>query len=70
MGNTSFIGSRGPNCSTSDTTPQSAAFIVSYANVTASTLQSNFQPVQDAQGLTCVRPPPGGDYWPYGGNSS
>lgn len=70
FGNTSFIGSRGPNCSASDPTPASAAFIVGLANVTASTLQSDFQPVQDAKSLTCVQPPNGGNYWPYGGNPS
>lgn len=68
LGNTSFIGSRGPNCSAPDPTPASAAFIVSLANVTSSSLQSDFQSVQDAKGLTCVQPPDGGDYWPYGGN--
>jgi hypothetical protein len=70
FGNTSFIGSRGPNCSTSDPTPASAAFIVEWANVTTTSLQSVFQSVQDANGLTCVQPPDGGDYWPYGGNPS
>jgi parallel beta-helix repeat protein len=68
VGNTSFIGSRGPNCTASDPTPPSAAFIVGSANVTTSNLQSQFQSVQDAKGLTCVLPPAGGDYWPYGGN--
>lgn len=70
FGNTSFIGSRGPNCSASDPTPPSAAFIVEWANVTTSALQSDFQSVQDAEGLTCVQPPDGGDFWPYGGNPS
>jgi len=70
FGNTSFIGSRGPNCSASDPTPTSAAFIVEWANVTTTTLQSDFQSVQDAKGLTCVQPPNGGDYWPYGGDPS
>jgi len=68
--NTSFIGSRGPNCSASDPTPPSAAFIVDRVNVSSSSLQSNFQSVPDARGLTCVLPPVGGDYWPYGGNPS
>ncbi|KAH8983285.1 hypothetical protein EDB92DRAFT_1936711 [Lactarius akahatsu] len=68
LGNTSFIGSRGPNCSTSDPTPASAPFIVELANVTSTTLQPDFQSVQDAKGLTCIQPPDGGDYWPYGGN--
>lgn len=66
--NTTFIGSRGPNCSASDPTPPSAAFIVAMQNVTSSSIQSNFQSVSDADGLTCVLPPDGGDYWPYGGN--
>jgi parallel beta-helix repeat protein len=70
VGNTSFIGSRGPNCSASNPTPASAAFVVGFANVTTSALQSGFQSVQDAKGLTCVLPPDGGDYWPYGGNPS
>lgn len=70
VGNTSFIGSRGPNCSASDPTPSSAAFIVGSVNVTTSNLQAQFQSVQDAKGLTCVIPPAGGDYWPYGGNPS
>lgn len=66
--NTSFIGSRGPNCSASDPTPPSAAFIVAMTNVTSSSIQSNFQSISDADGLTCILPPDGGDYWPYGGN--
>jgi parallel beta-helix repeat protein len=70
IGNTSFIGSRGPNCSANDPTPASAPFIVGPANVTTSSLQSDFQTVQDAKGLTCVQPPNGGDYWPYGSNPS
>jgi parallel beta-helix repeat protein len=70
FGNTSFIGSRGPNCSASDPTPTSAAFIVEWVNVTTTSLQTDFQSVQDAKGLTCVQPPEGGDYWPYGGNPS
>ncbi|KAH9077063.1 hypothetical protein EDB83DRAFT_2348001 [Lactarius deliciosus] len=69
FGNTSFVGSRGPNCSASDPTPASAAFIVDPVNVTSSTIQSDFQSVQDAKGLTCVQPLDG-DYWPYGGNPS
>jgi hypothetical protein len=70
FGNTSFIGSRGPNCSASDPTPPSGPFIVQNSDVTASNLQSNFQTVQDATGLTCVVPPDGGNYWPYGGSGS
>jgi len=70
FGNTSFIGSRGPNCSTTDTTPPSGPFIVQSSNVAASNLQSDFVNVQDASGLTCVVPPDGGNYWPYDDNGS
>ncbi|KAI0068544.1 hypothetical protein BV25DRAFT_1792614 [Artomyces pyxidatus] len=68
LGNTSFIGSRGPNCSATDPTPVSAPFVIDNSNVTDTTTQSDFQPIPDGQGLTCVVPPDGGDYWPYGGN--
>ena len=60
-GTTSFVGSRGPNCTTSDPTPPSAGFIVAMANVTSSSIQSNFQYVTDADGLTCVLPPDHGN---------
>lgn len=70
FGNTSFIGSRGPTCSASDSTPPSGPFIVQSSDVTASNLQSDFQTVQDITGLTCVVPPDGGNYWPYGGSGS
>ncbi|KAI0286464.1 hypothetical protein BC826DRAFT_82245 [Russula brevipes] len=67
--NTSFITSRGPDCTT-NITPRSASFIVDYSNVTNSTLQSDFQAVQDCKLLTCVVPPNGGNYWPYGSHPS
>ncbi|EIN10985.1 hypothetical protein PUNSTDRAFT_100908 [Punctularia strigosozonata HHB-11173 SS5] len=69
-GNTSFIGSRGPNCSTTDSVPTPAAFVVQWNNTIATSLQSDFQSIQDADGLTCILPPDGGDYWPFGGNPS
>lgn len=57
FGNTYFIGSRGPNCSTSDPTPPSGPFLMQKSDTTASNLQSDFATVQDAEGLTCVVPP-------------
>ena len=69
VGNTSFIGSRGPNC-TDESTISSVPFLVAYANVTDTTLQSDFQSVPNGDGLTCIVPPEGGDYWPYGGQPS
>ncbi len=68
FGNTAFIGSRGPNCSSSESTPPSGSFIIQTSSMTASDIQSDFQTVQNAKGLTCVVPPKGGNYWPNGGN--
>ncbi|GJE84859.1 right-handed parallel beta-helix repeat-containing protein [Phanerochaete sordida] len=66
-GNTSFIGARGPNCSTTDQTPSPSPFVVQLSNVQSSTLQVEFQNISDADGLTCILPPDGGDFWPFGG---
>jgi hypothetical protein len=68
VGNTSFIGSRGPNCSSVNTTPTSQPFVAQENNITLSSLQSDFVNIQDADGLTCIMPPPGGSYWPFGGS--
>jgi parallel beta-helix repeat protein len=70
FGNTSFIGARGPNCTTSDIVPSPAPFVQDQNNVQQSTIQPDFQTIPDADALTCVLPPDGGDYWPYGGNPS
>lgn len=68
VGNTTFIGSRGPNCSTTEPTPPPEAFIIDWSLVTESSIQSDFQNTTDGDGLTCILPPDGGDYWPFGGN--
>ncbi|KAI1796114.1 hypothetical protein LXA43DRAFT_653957 [Ganoderma leucocontextum] len=70
VGNTSFIGSRGPNCSTTDTTPNPAAFVEDQNDVQSSSILGNFQTIPDGNSLTCILPPSGGDYWPFGGNPS
>jgi parallel beta-helix repeat protein len=66
FGNTSFIGARGPNCSTTDVVPTPGPFIVDLNSTTSSSLQSSFVPIDDGDALTCVLPPNGGDFWPYG----
>lgn len=68
IGNTSFIGARGPNCTSNDPTPTTAAFVIDLSNVQKSMTQLDFTPVSDGDSLTCVVPPAGGDYWPFGGN--
>jgi len=70
FGNTSFIGSRGPNCTTFDTTPIPQPFVVDRNNTDGLSLQPNFVQIPDGDSLTCILPPDGGDYWPYGGNPS
>ncbi|KAJ7181632.1 hypothetical protein C8R43DRAFT_969719 [Mycena crocata] len=69
VGNTSFIGASGPNCSTSDIVPTPAPFVYDNSSVGA-TVQSEFQLIPDAASLTCVLPPENGDFWPYGGHPS
>lgn len=68
FGNTSFIGSRGPNCSSTDNTPTTHDFVLDTNTTVSSTTQGDFQIVSDGDSLTCILPPDGGDYWPYGGN--
>jgi hypothetical protein len=65
-GNTSFFGSRGPNCSTTDILPSPAAFVFEQLSVHYSTIQMEFQSVQSTSGLTCIVPPAGGNHWPVG----
>ena len=65
FGNTTFIGSRGPNCTTYDTTPTPQPFVVDRNNTQDLSLQSNFVNIPDGDSLTCILPPDGGDYWPY-----
>ncbi|KAH7919536.1 hypothetical protein BV22DRAFT_1115172 [Leucogyrophana mollusca] len=68
IGNTSFIGARGPNCTSDDPTPPPSAFVIDISNVQKSTTQSDLVSIADGDNLICVLPPEGGDYWPFGGN--
>lgn len=69
-GNTSFIGARGPNCSDTDTVPTPAPFVVDPTSTGSLTLQSSFNLIPGGDSLTCVLPPNGGDFWPFGTNPS
>jgi hypothetical protein len=68
VGNTSFIGANGPNCTTTEYMPSPAAFVFDTNNTKNMNVQSDFEIVPTADGLTCVMPPQGGDFWPFGGN--
>ena len=50
-------------------TARPAAFVIALSNASESTTQLDFTPVSDADSLTCVLPPDGGDYWPFGGDA-
>ncbi|KAF9057830.1 hypothetical protein BJ165DRAFT_1411935 [Panaeolus papilionaceus] len=70
IGNTSFIGGRGPQCHDTDVVPDPAPFIMDPNSLRSTSLQSDFIPTRDGDSLTCVLPPNGGDFWPFGTNPS
>lgn len=76
MGNTTFIGAKGPNCSDSDHVPTPGPWIVDWAtvgtdmNAGSGKMQGDFVGISDGDSLTCVLPPNGGDFWPFGANPS
>jgi len=70
LGNTSFISARGPNCTVNDVVPASAPYVVDPHTTKNASLQSNFVNIGDGDSLTCVLPPSGGDFWPFGLNPS
>ncbi|KIO32779.1 hypothetical protein M407DRAFT_13820 [Tulasnella calospora MUT 4182] len=59
----SFIGSVGPNCSTTDVTPEPAPFVFNSSQVFDSSMQQAFVD-RDADALTCILPD-NDDWWPY-----
>jgi hypothetical protein len=73
---TAFIGSRGPNCTDADSVPAPAPWIVDWAtvgvdmNAGSGRMQPDFVGISDGDSLTCVLPPSGGDFWPFGHNPS
>ena len=66
VGNTSYIGARGVNCTPTDETPNPEPAVVDANRVSESTLQPDFVSVPDADSLTCILPA-NGDFWPFGG---
>lgn len=76
VGNTAFIGAKGPNCSDTDHVPQPGPWIVDWATVStdmnagSGKMQPEFVGISDGDSLTCVLPPNGGDFWPFGLNPS
>jgi len=64
VGNTSFFGVAGPNCSTTTGPITPRAFVKVDSTVKDSTLQSQFVNVSNGDKLVCIEPP-NGSYWPY-----
>lgn len=69
IGNTSFIGVRGPDCTAKSPIPPPAAFVMDLDHVQTSTTQLSFASItHDNSLVSCVVPPTGGDFWPFRGN--
>ena len=70
FGNSSFIGSRGPTCPASNTVLKPAAFVTEVNTTSSMSISSNFVNISDGNSLSCVLPPNGGNFWPFGVNPS
>lgn len=70
FGNFSLIGSRGPTCPTSNSVLTPAPFVTEVNTTSSMSISSNFVNISDGNTLSCVLPPNGGDFWPFGVNPS
>lgn len=61
IGNTSFIGVRGPNCTANRPIPSPAAFVMGRRYVQECTTQWDFMTTSDCDNLPCVQPPSGNE---------
>ena len=64
-GSTSFVGVRGPNCSSSDTAPSPTPWVLDPNTTDSSFIQTVFEDVPGANSLICIVPPDGGNFWPF-----
>ncbi|KAG9098629.1 hypothetical protein FRC07_010608, partial [Ceratobasidium sp. 392] len=66
LGNSSFIGAKGPNCTTNDVVPPAVDFVVDPTAVASSSILGNFK-LHGITALLCMTPPRGGgQFWPLG----
>ncbi|KAF8607578.1 hypothetical protein BDV93DRAFT_519610 [Ceratobasidium sp. AG-I] len=68
VGNTSFIGFRGVNCSITEALPSPTPFLYDSNGTESTNLPSNYPDVLLEGSLLCITSPDGGDYWPRGGS--
>ena len=67
IGNSSFIGAKGPNCTTSDIVPPAVDFVVDPNTFIASKIGGTVFKAHGITTLLCVTPPRGGgNVWPLG----
>ncbi|CAE6429404.1 hypothetical protein ACGC1H_000916 [Rhizoctonia solani] len=66
-GNSSFIGAKGPNCTTSDIVPPAVDFVVDPNTFASSKIGGTVFKAHGITALLCVTPPRGGgNVWPLG----
>ncbi|CAE6487319.1 unnamed protein product [Rhizoctonia solani] len=66
-GNSSFIGAKGPNCTTSDIVPPAVDFVVDPNTFVSSKIGGTVFKAHGITALLCVTPPRGGgNVWPLG----
>lgn len=66
IGNSSFIGAKGPNCTASDVVPPAVDFVVDPTTILNATITGPFK-AHGINTVLCVTPPRGGgNVWPIG----
>ncbi|CUA70355.1 hypothetical protein RSOLAG22IIIB_00714 [Rhizoctonia solani] len=68
VGNSTFIGFRGVNCSITEALPSPEPFLYDSNGTDSTVIPSNYPDVRLDGALLCITSPDGGDYWPRGGS--
>ncbi|KAG8733693.1 hypothetical protein FRC11_004007 [Ceratobasidium sp. 423] len=68
VGNATFIGFRGVNCSITEALPSPEPFLYDSNGTDSTVIPSNYPDVRLDGALLCITSPDGGDYWPRGGS--
>ncbi|CAE6391383.1 unnamed protein product, partial [Rhizoctonia solani] len=68
VGNATFIGFRGVNCSMTEALPSPEPFLYDSNGTDSTVIPSNYPDVRLDGALLCITSPDGGDYWPRGGS--
>ncbi|CAE6461488.1 unnamed protein product [Rhizoctonia solani] len=68
VGNATFIGFRGVNCTIYEALPSPEPFLYDSNGTDSTVIPSNYPDVRLDGALLCITSPDGGDYWPRGGS--